>query len=73
MAEGNRWKLRAACFGTPTPNLWFPTFDTTQAEIAQAQDVCHTCPVRELCKHSRPKNAYGIWGGVLYRLDEGDW
>ena len=72
MAEGNRWKVRAACFGTDEPDLWFPTFSTEQAEIARAKDICHGCPVREVCKHNRPKNAFGIWGGVLYRLAEED-
>ena len=72
MGNSNRWKLRGACFGSEEPDLWFPTYDTPAEEIGRAKEVCQGCPVMEKCKANRPKNAYGIWGGVLYRLCEGD-
>ena len=72
MAGSNRWKLKGACFGSVEPDLWFPTYDTPATEVGRAKVICQGCPVMEKCKHERPKNAFGVWGGVLYRLDPGD-
>lgn len=72
MGNGNRWKLSGACLASEEPDLWFPTYDTPAEEIGRAKGVCQNCPVMAECKANRPSNPFGIWGGVLYRLDPGD-
>ena len=72
MGNGNRWKLSGACLASEEPDLWFPTYDTPAEEIGRAKEVCQNCPVMAECKANRPKTPFGIWGGVLYRLDPGD-
>ena len=72
MGNGNRWKLSGACLASEEPDLWFPTYDTPAEEVGRAKEVCQNCPVMAECKANRPKNPFGIWGGVLYRLCEGD-
>lgn len=72
MAEANNnWRVNALCADHENPDLWFPTFETSQEEIQEAKDLCHECPVREECR-VQGKGQWGIWGGVLKRLDPGD-
>lgn len=72
MAPANAWKLTGLCASHPERyTLWFPTFETPAAEIQRAKDICDQCPVRAQCK-AAGKRQYGVWGGVLYRLDPGD-
>lgn len=72
MAPAHNWKLRGLCSKHPERyTLWHPTFETPPEEIQRAKEICDTCPVQVRCK-PKGKREYGIWGGVLYRLDPGD-
>lgn len=66
MATTN-WKLKALCQDAEDPDLWFPTYDTPVTEIHRAKEICQRCPVKDVCYQHKEK--YGIWGGVLIKLD----
>ena len=62
------WRTRAACCGTPGPDLFFP-LDTTGGpaarQVAAAKAVCARCPVLAECRSwAINHEAYGIWGGL---------
>ena len=58
---------QAACYGTDTPETWFPR---TAAEYRTATAVCATCPLRDGCYTiGVTRGESGVWGGEL--LDEG--
>lgn len=55
-----------ACVGLD-PETFFPT---TAAALAEAQEVCGGCAVRDVCLSlGQARNESGVWGGVL--LDRG--
>jgi WhiB family redox-sensing transcriptional regulator len=59
------WRWAAVCAQTD-PEPFFPEKGANGNQIAQAKDVCASCPVQALCldwaidHHER----YGIWGGM---------
>jgi WhiB family transcriptional regulator, redox-sensing transcriptional regulator len=61
------WRKAAACRDID-PDLFFPvgTAGPAVTQIAEAKQICRTCPVRTLClgwaiQHYQD---YGIWGGM---------
>jgi WhiB family redox-sensing transcriptional regulator len=61
------WSTEARCLDLD-PELFFPTGDGKQSvpQIAVAQQICSTCPVKLKClKLALATDAqYGIWGGT---------
>jgi WhiB family transcriptional regulator, redox-sensing transcriptional regulator len=61
------WRLAAACRHAD-PELFFPVGTTgpSASQIAQAKEVCRTCPVRTACLGWALQSGidYGIWGGT---------
>ena len=62
------WRARAACRGTPDPDLFFPPVTTGPAaarQVAAAKAICAHCPVQAQCRTwALGHEAYGIWGGL---------
>ena len=61
------WRTRAACRGTPDPDLFFPLDTTGPAarSVAAAKAICARCPVLPACRTwALGHEAYGIWGGL---------
>ena len=60
------WRHRAAC-RVVDPELMFPAPSAT-VTIADARDVCDTCPVLAACRTYALGNpaeaAFGVWGGM---------
>lgn len=62
------WHAEGACRGMD-PAIWYPNGETAHAakkQIARAQAICETCPVRLTClawalHHQEPD---GVWGGL---------
>ena len=61
------WRLRASCRTEPTESF-FPEREGGRGTqlAAEAQAVCHTCPVRQQCLDYALSDAaiFGIWGGT---------
>jgi WhiB family redox-sensing transcriptional regulator len=61
------WRLSAACRDLD-PDLFFPigTAGPAVIQVAEAKQVCVTCPVRQSCLDwaLRHYQDYGIWGGT---------
>lgn len=68
------WRKYAACLGED-PELFFPhsySGGSSEQQIAAAQAVCASCPVRRQCLTdairregaARPNCRYGIYGGL---------
>jgi WhiB family transcriptional regulator, redox-sensing transcriptional regulator len=61
------WRLLAACRNLD-PDLFFPigTTGPSVSQIAEAKQVCLTCPVRNQCLNWAVSHYqdYGIWGGM---------
>jgi WhiB family transcriptional regulator, redox-sensing transcriptional regulator len=61
------WRLAAACRNLD-PDLFFPigTTGPSVSQIAEAKQVCLTCPVRNACLNWAVSHYqdYGIWGGT---------
>jgi WhiB family redox-sensing transcriptional regulator len=61
------WRHRAACLGED-PELFFPigTSGPALTDLADAQRVCATCPVRDRClQWAVDHNVdHGVWGGL---------
>ncbi|MFI0768582.1 WhiB family transcriptional regulator [Streptomyces sp. NPDC021218] len=61
------WLRFAAC-REEDPELFFPVGNTPEAlaQIAAATDICHRCPVMELCAEwaLERRIAEGVWGGL---------
>ena len=61
------WRLAAACRDLD-PDLFFPigTTGPSVSQIAEAKQVCGTCPVQKACLSWAIKNYqdHGIWGGA---------
>jgi len=67
-----RWFDRAEC-RKHDPRIWFPEPPTSDAmdraryadEVADAQEICGTCPVKDLCLKdaSDRGEVHGVWGG----------
>ena len=61
------WRLSAACRDLD-PDLFFPIGSAGPAvtQVAEAKQVCLTCPVRTPCLDwaIRHYQDYGIWGGT---------
>jgi WhiB family redox-sensing transcriptional regulator len=61
------WRLSAACRDLD-PDLFFPigTAGPAVTQVAEAKQVCLTCPVRQPCLDwaLRHYQDYGIWGGT---------
>lgn len=59
------WQDQAACRGAG--RLFFaPEYEQPEARrirIAQAQQICRTCPVAGPCKEAGEHEDFGIWGG----------
>lgn len=66
MSRGD-WRERAACLGRE-PELFFPIGTTGPAlvHLADAQQVCAGCPVRESCLQWAIDHQvdHGVWGGL---------
>jgi WhiB family redox-sensing transcriptional regulator len=64
------WRLAAACRDFD-PDLFFPigTAGPAVTQIAEAKEICLTCPVRTFCLDwaLRHYQDYGIWGGTTER------
>jgi WhiB family transcriptional regulator, redox-sensing transcriptional regulator len=64
------WRLAAACRDLD-PDLFFPigTAGPAVTQIAEAKEICLTCPVRTSCLDwaLRHYQDYGIWGGTTER------
>jgi WhiB family redox-sensing transcriptional regulator len=64
------WRLSAACRDLD-PDLFFPigTAGPAVTQVAEAKEVCLTCPVRSSCLDwaLRHYQDYGIWGGTTER------
>ena len=62
----SRWRQRAACRGSD-PELFFPLSESgpATAQIWDAQQVCHACPVQWTCLSWALEHGVtdGIWGG----------
>lgn len=71
VAPGREWLRLGACRGHEDPDLWYATSNTVDgnAQIHQAQAICHTCPVLQQCARWALENreAWGVWGGVTER------
>jgi WhiB family redox-sensing transcriptional regulator len=68
MYDGERsWRDRAACLGTD-PEVFFPLteYGLSRAQIAQARQICHACPVQWSCLTWALLHGVteGIWGGT---------
>ena len=64
------WRTRAACRGTPDPDLFFPLHITGPAarQVAAAKAISARCPVLPACRTwALAHEAYGIWGGLTER------
>src|SRR5579875_3325794 len=61
------WRASGACL-TADPDLFFPIAAAGPGEqqIAQAKDVCASCPVQRQCLEFALSHdqVYGIWGGT---------
>lgn len=61
------WRQHAAC-ADESPELFFPIGVTGPAllQAAQAQEVCHGCPVMDRCGQWALDNNIedGVWGGL---------
>jgi WhiB family redox-sensing transcriptional regulator len=67
MEDHMDWRARAACRGTPEPDLFFPLLTTGPAarQVAAAKAICARCPVLPDCRTwALTYEAYGIWGGL---------
>ena len=54
------WRTSAACCDTP-PDLFYPEGTRpTEADIAEAKQICHRCPVKFECLAAA--DDFGIWG-----------
>jgi WhiB family redox-sensing transcriptional regulator len=66
-ARSRNWSLAAAC-RRADPELFFPVGTTgpSAGQIAQAKEICRTCPVRTPCLGWALQSGidYGIWGGT---------
>ena len=58
------WMAEGIC-ATIDPDFWFPERGKW-TQSAEAQAICHTCPVREQCLDYavEHKERWGVWGGV---------
>jgi hypothetical protein len=63
----------AGCFGSTSPDDWFPVAaraDRVRAEAAGALRLCAACPVRAHCLELSMRvwhagGKHGIWGGLI--------
>lgn len=63
--EPDAWKLRGACSGTDTPEIFFP-IERNEKAHREGKKICAGCPVRTECadwafEHGEET---GIWGGL---------
>jgi WhiB family redox-sensing transcriptional regulator len=60
------WVKRAACRGTPDPDLWFPARGES---TSRAKAICRGCPVRVECLEHALANCerFGVWGATSER------
>lgn len=61
---GDTWRLDAACRDMG-PAVFYPKGRDWDAQVADAQEVCRSCPVREQCGDHADTTGetHGIWGG----------
>ncbi|MFB1044418.1 WhiB family transcriptional regulator [Streptomyces chrestomyceticus] len=61
------WREHGVC-KDEDPDLFFPTGETGLAllQAEEAKEVCHTCPVMELCGLWALESGekHGVWGGL---------
>jgi len=59
------WRERAACSGSPEPDLWFSA-PTETADRWEALSICRTCTVQTECLDYAltEQMPFGIWGGM---------
>jgi WhiB family redox-sensing transcriptional regulator len=65
-AAGMDWRNYAACRDVD-PDLFFPlgTSGASLAQIEQAKQICHTCPVSRSClRWALDSGDAGVWGGT---------
>ena len=57
----SNWRARGLC--SSDPDLFF---SSEPGDIARAQGICASCPVRAECASSAEANGemYGVWAGV---------
>ena len=62
------WRDEAACSGLDT-NLFFPSTEDDQIQLALARQVCTSCPVQESCLAYavESRQTVGVWGGATTR------
>ncbi|MDH3260257.1 MAG: WhiB family transcriptional regulator [Acidimicrobiia bacterium] len=62
------WRLEAACSGLDT-NLFFPSTEDDQVQLAFTRQVCASCPVQQACLAYaiESRQTVGIWGGATTR------
>ena len=61
-----RWSLAACSMGDATMVSLF--FSEDQVEVAQAKEICHSCPLIRPCLEGavRRREPVGVWGGELF-------
>lgn len=61
------WRTAGACL-TADPDLFFPIAvgDVATKEVARAQRICESCPVKQQCLDfaMQTREPTGIWGGT---------
>lgn len=55
------WQQQAAC--ADDPDRMFPD-SKDRAGIRAAKQVCHGCPVLEVCQSAHLFEPFGVWGGL---------
>lgn len=51
-----------------SPNWWWPeSSDPAETDALEAMNICHDCPVRDLCADYAIAHheEHGIWGGLM--------
>ena len=60
-----RWQDYSMCQYFP-PSLWFEEYEVDPRTAKLADEICMSCPVRQLCYQAGQEGGeYGCWGGVF--------
>jgi WhiB family redox-sensing transcriptional regulator len=59
------WRSSAACSGLPH-NIFFPSAEANDAEVAYAKEICDSCQVADACLEFafETNQRSGVWGGT---------
>lgn len=67
VADPAEWIEYAACLGMPT-EMFYPEGRSASRTLAEAREVCMSCPVRRQCLaaalETPPWDDHGVWGGT---------